>query len=127
MNPRAVREPTVRGARPRAGPLSIFASLLVVVGLVLTGPALLTGGASEIGGPLAGLTPEELARFAGGAAVFSKVHGPGDGLGPLFNGRACAECQHLAGARRRRQDPQSPDHADRARGGRQLRRSGRAG
>jgi CxxC motif-containing protein (DUF1111 family) len=92
MNPRVAREPTVRGARPRVGPLSIVASLLVVIGVVLAQPSLVVGGAGEVGGPLPDLTPDELARFESGAAVFPKVHGPEDGLGPLFNGRACVEC-----------------------------------
>jgi CxxC motif-containing protein (DUF1111 family) len=52
-------------------------------------------GAGEIGGPLPGLSPDEQARFEAGASIFSKVHGPEDGLGPLFNGRACAECHSL--------------------------------
>jgi CxxC motif-containing protein (DUF1111 family) len=50
---------------------------------------------SEVGGPLPGLAPDEQTRFAAGATIFSKVHGPEDGLGPLFNGRACAECHNL--------------------------------
>jgi CxxC motif-containing protein (DUF1111 family) len=44
------------------------------------------------GGPLAGLTPEELDRFERGRAVFQRVFTPEDGLGPLFNANACAEC-----------------------------------
>jgi len=49
-------------------------------------------GAPSNGDPVDGLTPEELARFEFGAAVFSKQHGPEDGLGPLYNARACADC-----------------------------------
>lgn len=46
----------------------------------------------RIGEPLIGLTKEQLAQFAQGKAVFQRVFAPKDGLGPLFNGNACAEC-----------------------------------
>jgi CxxC motif-containing protein (DUF1111 family) len=49
-------------------------------------------GAPSSGTPVAGLSPEEQARFELGAALFSKQHGPEDGLGPLYNARACADC-----------------------------------
>jgi CxxC motif-containing protein (DUF1111 family) len=72
----------------------LLAALLVVVQMLGTsGSAAL--GAGELGGPMPGLSPDEQARFEAGAAVFSKVHGPDDGLGPLFNGRSCAECHAL--------------------------------
>jgi CxxC motif-containing protein (DUF1111 family) len=81
--------------RPRVGPLAILGgALLLIVGLV-AGTAGPVQAAADLGGPLPGLTPEELGRFEAGAAIFSKVHGPEDGLGPLFNGRACAECHML--------------------------------
>jgi CxxC motif-containing protein (DUF1111 family) len=67
-------------------------STLVIAGVLLARPA---SGAGEIGRPLPGLSPDQQARFEAGAGVFSKVHGPEDGLGPLFNGRACAECHSL--------------------------------
>ena len=82
-------------ARPRVGPLAILGgALLLIVGLIArtTNPAQAAG---DLGGPVSGLTPDELSRFEAGAAIFSKVHGPEDGLGPLFNGQACAECHML--------------------------------
>ena len=46
----------------------------------------------ELGGPLPGLTPEQLADFEGGREVFETVFTPETGLGPLFNANSCAEC-----------------------------------
>ena len=56
---------------------------------LLAAPALSAPGTGD---PVGGLTPEEQARFEFGAAIFAKQHGPEDGLGPLYNGRACADC-----------------------------------
>ncbi len=44
------------------------------------------------GDPLAGLTPDERARFEQGRVVFDNVFNPETGLGPLFNSVACGEC-----------------------------------
>ena len=44
------------------------------------------------GDPLRGLTREELTRFEQGREVFERKFTPETGLGPLFNGDACAEC-----------------------------------
>jgi CxxC motif-containing protein (DUF1111 family) len=49
------------------------------------------------GEPLASLTPAQLAAFNEGRADFLEVERASDGLGPVFNGRSCAEC-HLAPA-----------------------------
>ena len=69
----------------------MFARLAIGLGAtaMLVMPA---AGAPSSGGQVPGLTEEEQARFDFGAAIFAKVHGPEDGLGPLYNGRACAEC-----------------------------------
>lgn len=48
------------------------------------------------GGPLPGLLGTELAAFAAGRDEFQNVETPATGLGPIFNGRSCAEC-HSAG------------------------------
>ena len=80
---------------PRPGPLAILATAVLVIAGLLTRPLSPAQAAATVGGPLPGLTPGELSRFEAGAAIFSKVHGPEDGLGPLFNGRACAECHSL--------------------------------
>lgn len=87
----------VNGVRllPRIGPLTMALGALVLVVAVLGQPGLPSRAASEVGGPLPGLSSEELTRFEAGAALFSKVHGPEDGLGPVFNGRSCVECHSL--------------------------------
>ncbi len=50
-----------------------------------------------IGGPLPGLTQAELQRFNAGLNQFLQNEGPQTGLGPVFNGVACAQC-HQGGA-----------------------------
>lgn len=82
----------VRAVRLLVASLAPSLAAVLALGAVLLGPAVSAGGAPDVGGPLPGLTPAELARFEAGAALFAKIHGPEDGLGPLFNGRACAEC-----------------------------------
>ena len=65
--------------------------------------ALLVASVASVAGqagdpqPIEGIGPDELGRFAAGRDVFTKVHGVGDGLGPVFNGRACAECHAAPG------------------------------
>ena len=44
------------------------------------------------GDPVRGLSAAERARFDSGRAVFDSSFTPEVGLGPLFNGRACASC-----------------------------------
>ena len=44
------------------------------------------------GGPLAGLTGDQLALFTRGSGVFQRVFTPESGLGPLFNAAGCAAC-----------------------------------
>jgi CxxC motif-containing protein (DUF1111 family) len=51
----------------------------------------------EFGGPIAGLSPDELQRFNDGRTAFEGVDDVGDGLGPIFNGTSCAGC-HSVGA-----------------------------
>ena len=92
-------------SRPRVGPPSILGAALLLIGSLLFRPVDLAGAAADLGGPLPALTPDELSRFEAGASIFSKVHGPEDGLGPVFNARACAECHSLP----------SPGGADRTR------------
>jgi CxxC motif-containing protein (DUF1111 family) len=46
----------------------------------------------QVGEPLHGLTPEQLAQFERGRQVFERVFTPEEGLGPLFNADACAQC-----------------------------------
>src|SRR5262245_59958779 len=50
------------------------------------------GGAARAGGPLAGLTTNELAFFDAGDEDFEEAEGIGDGLGPRFNLDGCGGC-----------------------------------
>jgi CxxC motif-containing protein (DUF1111 family) len=50
-----------------------------------------------LGEPLARLTSEERQAFEDGLEAFQEAEEPEEGLGPVFNGRSCAEC-HQAGA-----------------------------
>jgi CxxC motif-containing protein (DUF1111 family) len=49
----------------------------------------------QLGDPLPELTPDELARFTAGKAVFSRDFTAADGLGPFFNNTSCAQCHEL--------------------------------
>ena len=44
------------------------------------------------GDPIPGLTAEQLARFDDGKDEFNDEEAPAEGLGPVFNGKSCAEC-----------------------------------
>jgi CxxC motif-containing protein (DUF1111 family) len=46
----------------------------------------------QLGAPLDGLTPNELARFRAGKLAFEEVEGIEDGIGPVFNADSCAAC-----------------------------------
>jgi len=48
--------------------------------------------ATELGGPLAGLTAEELKRFAEGKDEFEEEETVEEGLGPVFNEASCKTC-----------------------------------
>jgi CxxC motif-containing protein (DUF1111 family) len=48
--------------------------------------------AAELGGPIPGLTPSELAAFQRGKAVFQRRFRPSEGLGPFYNATSCASC-----------------------------------
>lgn len=51
-------------------------------------------GGPAFGDPLPGLTAAELSRFHAGKHAFEEVEGDADGIGPVFNGRSCAECHN---------------------------------
>src|SRR6266516_3766794 len=48
--------------------------------------------ARELGSPLPFLNAYEARLFEQGSATFQMVFTPATGLGPLFNGRSCADC-----------------------------------
>jgi len=79
----------------RSGGGVVKAALLLVVVLSGTEAAGLLGAcpkAPQPGEPLRDLTPEQLASFNAGKVIFSQDFTPEQGLGPLFNSTACAEC-----------------------------------
>jgi len=45
-----------------------------------------------LGGPMDGLTPDELAAFQRGKQVFERRFQPSEGLGPLYNATSCRSC-----------------------------------
>jgi len=49
-------------------------------------------GPATFGDPLRGLSATQTAAFNDGKTTFAEVENVGDGLGPVFNGRSCAEC-----------------------------------
>lgn len=55
------------------------------------------GGGPTLGGPLRGLSGNDLAAFNDGRNTFLEREEKEDGLGPVFNGESCAQC-HLKGA-----------------------------
>ncbi len=51
----------------------------------------------QLGGPIAGLTPEQLRLFYQSKELFKHDFTPEEGLGPVFNGRSCYECHGKPG------------------------------
>jgi hypothetical protein len=96
----ADRGRSVRGLCGRARCASARGEAMKAAGImlvVLTAVNAVVGTTScprtpQIGDPLRGLSPEELARFAEGRDVFERTFTPETGLGPLFNADACGEC-----------------------------------
>lgn len=54
---------------------------------------LVTG--TEFGEPIQGMTAKEFELFRIGLEDFTEVETPDEGLGPVFNGRSCAECHSV--------------------------------
>src|SRR5262245_6357925 len=50
---------------------------------------------TEFGEPIQGITAKEFELFRLGLSDFTEVESPDDGLGPVFNGRSCAECHSI--------------------------------
>ena len=50
---------------------------------------------TEFGDPIQGLTAREFELFRLGLGDFTEVENPDEGLGPVFNGRSCAECHSV--------------------------------
>jgi CxxC motif-containing protein (DUF1111 family) len=70
-------------------------TLAALAAVALTMPVLLGGGGSptqQFGDPLPGLTADLLARFNAGKASFLLNETVPQGIGPVFNDTACANC-----------------------------------
>src|SRR5262245_21235483 len=50
---------------------------------------------TEFGDPVQGITGREFELFRLGLQDFTEVENPDEGLGPVFNGRSCAECHSI--------------------------------
>ena len=50
---------------------------------------------TEFGDPIQGITAKEFELFRLGLRDFTEVESPDEGLGPVFNGRSCAECHSI--------------------------------
>lgn len=84
--------------------MRVRVTLLATVGLAAFGALVASvwpGGAqvgdTPLGAPLPGLTVEQAAAFDAGKDDFEEIETIESGLGPVFNGRSCAEC-HSQGA-----------------------------
>lgn len=75
------------------------AAILIAAGVVfaVTQVNIDPPDAGQVGGPVKGLTSEQLRKFNEGKALFVKDFTPEEGLGPLFNGRSCYECHGKPG------------------------------
>src|SRR3970040_66611 len=49
---------------------------------------------APFGSPLPDISAQEFEQFCVGLEDFLEVEEPEDGLGPVFNGRSCAECHN---------------------------------
>lgn len=72
---------------------------IIGAGILLTGILLFNEAAvpappdsGQAGGPIAGLTLDQLNKFRQTEVIFKKEFTPEEGLGPLFNGKSCFEC-----------------------------------
>lgn len=94
-----VQTPTANPGRVRrrlAGIVATVTAALVVAVASIEHPRAYAQppgpGGTDFGDPLSGLTAAQLARFNAGRAGFEEEEGDADGVGPVFNGRSCAEC-----------------------------------
>ena len=76
------------------GAAILLAGILFSVGSLRTGHGQETAEA-RFGSPLPGITAQEFERFRVGLEDFLEVEEAEEGLGPVFNGRSCAECHNI--------------------------------
>ena len=75
--------------------LVLAATLCALLGGLQTSGQDRGAAAARFGGPLPGIAAREFERFRVGLEDFLEVEEPEDGLGPVFNGRSCAECHNI--------------------------------
>jgi CxxC motif-containing protein (DUF1111 family) len=71
------------------------AAVLSAIFVLVFTPAAISDRPEMFGDPLPGLTPAQLSAFQAGLTEFTAVETVTDGLGPVFNGRSCAECHSV--------------------------------
>ena len=77
--------------------MKLKSSLAIAAVTLTAASAAVSGVQSFFGDPVPGLTSSQSAAFSGGKTEFASQESVADGLGPVFNGRACGEC-HNQGA-----------------------------
>ena len=75
-----------------------FSPVVLVVLFSLTGTTARGVPIPGFGDPLAGLTPAQQSAFSSGRTEFNSAEEVDEGLGPVFNGRSCAECHNVPAA-----------------------------
>jgi len=77
------------------GSLAVLLALLGVFVAVNSSGQRFQPQPPQFGDPLPGITAEEFERFRVGLEDFLEVEDSEEGLGPIFNGRSCAECHNI--------------------------------
>ena len=81
--------------RSRQSGLVLAAILCALLGGLRTSGQNPATAAPRFGGPLPGISAQEFERFRVGLEDFLEVEEAEEGLGPVFNGRSCAECHSI--------------------------------
>ena len=76
----------------RLKPALIAASIIALLVLLVRQLYVYAPDVGQLGGPIPGLTPDQLRKFYATREIFKHDFTPEEGLGPLFNGRSCFEC-----------------------------------
>ena len=69
--------------------------LFLAVAAITVATAAIGDRPPAFGEPIPGLTAQQADLFTDGKADFAEVESVADGLGPVFNGRSCAECHSV--------------------------------
>jgi CxxC motif-containing protein (DUF1111 family) len=74
--------------------LATFLGLAVIVCTPMAQPEEIAVG-KEFGDPVQGITARDFELFRSGLEGFTEIESADEGLGPVFNGRSCAECHSI--------------------------------